>query len=304
HGIGHFICRPLLAQRLDEDQPRGLIDPTDACPNILIFMPAFIFERSADDSPRVHHVVGGIDDATAQQIGADRIRRELVVGRTYHEWCMNLRHVLGSEHGAKRTGRNDVDGLEQDALGRSYSRTKFGYGASHIVRVDVRNHERRTGAVQELAEVVANLANTLDGHAESLEVATVELELDCSAHGEVDTECSLRRRIAASACAALLASADVTRMPGEDLDIGFRDADVLGRDVSTAETSDGATKCVQQAFGLADLRVSDDDRLATAKRQPSERILEAHAARKSQHIFECLLLCGVWPYAASAKSRT
>jgi hypothetical protein len=114
-----------------------------------------------------------------------------------------------------------------------------------------------------------------------------------AAHAEEYAERRLGRRIAARRAAALLAARHVPRFARQDLDVAFADAHILGRHVAPAQALDATPEGAQERLALVVLCIAQDDRLAAAERESCHRILEAHAARQAQDVFERSLLCRV-----------
>ena len=120
---------------------------------------------------------------------------------------------------------------------------------------------------------------------------------------EVDEEAAEAAQIAARRAAALLAARNLPRFARQDFDVAFADADILGGDVAPAQALDATPEGAQERLALVVLGIAQDDRLAAAERESRHRVLEAHAARQAQHVFERGVLRSVWPHAATARRR-
>src|ERR1700674_3613654 len=82
--------------------------------------------------------------------------------------------------------------------------------------------------------------------------------------------------------------------------VGNRRADVLGRDVASAEGIDEAAEGLEQLRRPGPARLADNDCLAPAERPARQGVLVAHATRQAQDIGNRLRGGGVRPHAAAA----
>ena len=98
--------------------------------------------------------------------------------------------------------------------------------------------------------MIADLADALHCHGEAHEVAALELELDRGTHAEEHAEGGLGCGVAAGSAAALLAPADIARVPCEHFNVRFCDADVFGSDVASAKAVDGAREGAEKLLSL------------------------------------------------------
>src|SRR3546814_3218590 len=87
----------------------------------------------------------------------------------------------------------------------------------------------------------------------------------------------------------------------DDLQVGYRGADVLGGDVAATEPLHRPSERLPKRLGLVVRRIADHHRLAAAERQLGECRLVGHAARQPQRIGDGVLLPGVAPHATAAE---
>src|SRR3546814_2123415 len=90
----------------------------------------------------------------------------------------------------------------------------------------------------------------------------------------------------------------------DDLQVGYRGADVLGGDVAATEPLHRPSERLPKRLGLVVRRIADHHRLAAAERQLGECRLVGHAARQPQRIGDGVLLPGVAPHATRSEEHT
>ena len=124
--------------------------------------------------------------------------------------------------------------------------------------------------------------------------------LDRGPHAAEDAPRRHRRGIAG---AALLdrEAGDVARLARDDLGVGGRRADVLGRQVAAAERLDEPPQRPEQELALLRARIADDHRLAAAEREPGRRVLVGHPPRQAQDVGQRRLVGVVRPHPDAAE---
>ena len=94
------------------------------------------------------------------------------------------------------------------------------------------------------------------------------------------------------------------RDPGQSVHVGSRRADILGREVTTAQVVDRPTQRVEQHLrpGTVGI-VPPDDGLAAALVEPRDGRLQRHRLRQPQHVVERVGIGGVVAEAHATERR-
>ena len=222
---------------------------------------------------------------------------QLVVRRAGDDLALQLGQRLVVDHTAERARGVDVDRRREDLIGVHRHRTKLVHHALHPLSVDVAHDQPRTGAVQLLAEVVADVPQSLHGDALSgKRRRTPPLECRRLDRAE-DTVRRDRRRIPRS-----------RGKPGHEfrlhvhvIHVGRARAHVLGRDVATAERVHEPPVGAEEHLALRCAIVADDHGLAAAQIEPGDGVLVRHPARQTQGVDQRRLVRGVLPEARPAQ---
>ena len=257
-----------------EHRAHRLADPLDARTRpVGVVRPAELL-GDVDDAAGVDDEVWRVQDPPAVKLVAHRAVEKLVVRSARHDAAAKPGHGLGPDHRAERTGRVDV------ALQRVHRARVARLGAERDERldpvgVDVGHRHARAGLEQVADDVAADVPGALHRHPHALELIADPRLLDRGPHAAHDAPRSHRRGVAG---AALLhgQAGDVASLPGDDLGVGGRRADVLGRQVTAADRLDETTQRPEQELALLCSRVADHDRLPAPERESGGRVLVRH----------------------------
>ena len=162
--------------------------------------------------------------------------------------------------------------------------------------------------MQVLGEPVSHVAHALNGEPEAFQVVTTQALFYRRLNAHEHTVGGGGRWVAATQAAVgggfVGDPRHVFGFLGDDLDVGYRGARVLGDDEASAEALQETAEGAQQGIRLIGPRVADDHRLAPAQVQIRHGRLVGHAARQAQHIGERVVVGGVRPHPAAAERGT
>ncbi len=151
------------------------------------------------------------------------------------------------------------------------------------------------------SQLGTDVADSLDGHPQAIEILPVQAVTHGAAHGAENAPGSEGGRVAGGTFPA--EAADMLGGLCNHPHIGFARTGILGGDVVAVQRIDQPAHGAQQFRGLVATRVGDDHGLAAAQRQVGQRRLVGHAAGQAQHIGQCLIVTGVGEDAQAAQGR-
>jgi hypothetical protein len=233
---------------------------------------------------------------------ADRLVGQLVVGSARDHLDLQARQGRRRDRAAQGAGCEHIGVDVEDGVGRDDPGAGLG---GHLVQgllVDVGDDQLGAGGVQLLGQIGADVAYTLDGDGDAVQIA-VQGPLDAQPHAAEHALGGDRRRVARGGGVAFQAGDILGGAAGGD-QVGRRDADVLGRPVLAGQAVDGAAEGLEQLRRLLAAGVANDHGLAAAEVQVCHGVLVRHALRQPQGVGHSSVGAGIVPHAAAASGRT
>ena len=167
--------------------------------------------------------------------------------------------------------------------------------------VDVGHDQLPPGLRTVAGHGIADMAEALDGNGAARQRIGAGGMLQRRLDADKDAECGIGRGVAQPSRSG---SESMPGAPGDDFHVIRGDANVLGRNITAAESLDLAAERLQQRCGLVFPGIAEDHRLAAAKRQAGKGVLVGHAFRQPQHVGKRLVRVGIVPHPATAERRT
>src|SRR5579864_113535 len=160
---------PLLPGDADEGGHR-LIDPRHVCHGALPVEPTGVEPIGVENrTPRVHDVVGGVQNAFGLNFLAVAFFSQLVIGRSADDLDLELRERLRVDHSAQRTRAEDVGFPADDLIWVDGGNRKLGRDRFYLLPVDIGDNHPRAFLDQEGHHLRPDRAQSLDGYGTSLE---------------------------------------------------------------------------------------------------------------------------------------
>jgi hypothetical protein len=173
-------------------------------------------------------------------------------------------------------------------------------GPLGLERVDVRDAELCPCRVKLLAEVVADMADALDGDVDPAERRLLQLERDARLDAPADPERGEGRGIPRAAVGHVHPR-DVLRHGPDDLHVLEAGPAVLGGDVVAAEILHEAAERAKKSYAIEVARWPDEDGLPAPVGEPRERRLVGHSPREAEGVDQGGLVVVVGKEAAAAE---
>src|SRR4029077_9922822 len=229
--------------------------------------PAVQLRVHVDQAAPVDHVVRRVGDPALLEQVAVTILRQLIVRGAGHDLDRQAVHRVVVDHGPKGAGREDVGAHIVDIVRAHRSRPSLLHDPLHALRVDVGARDDRALGVEQVGEMIAHGAASLQSDALPAQAVRAVAVLGAPLDAAVDAVRSHGRGIARLADQA----GDVVRLRLDILHVARARPDVFGGDVPPLERLDVATVGAEQRLAPRRAIVADDDALAAAQVEPRDR---------------------------------